>query len=155
MFDKYNDWFPLSAVTPFSKLIAAVEHRGVPTISSHPHCSLGTYMFVDEKSRKAVPVTQFVDIPAMLQDIEMLSRKKFGGLMKYYNGAKGWMELKKHFKTELAPAGLTFEKIPQHDPGHDEQEAGPRRHGRHVHLSHPAGGRHALPGQSTTTISSG
>jgi hypothetical protein len=111
MFDKYNDWFPLSAITPFSKLIAAVEHRGVPTISAHPHCSLGTYMFVDEKSRKAVPVTQFVDIPAMLQDIEMLSRKSFGGLMKYYNGAMGWMDLKKHFKPELAPAGLTFEKF--------------------------------------------
>jgi hypothetical protein len=111
MFDKYNDWFPLSAITPFSKLIAAVEHRGVPTISSHPHCSLGTYMFVDEKSRKAVPVTQFVDIPAMLQDIELMSRKSFNGLMKYYNGAKGWMELKKHFKAELAPPGLTFEKF--------------------------------------------
>ncbi len=111
MFDKYNDWFPLSAITPFSKLIAAVEHRGVPTISSHPHCSLGTYMFVDEKSRKAVPVTQFVDIPAMLQDIELMSRKSFGGVMKYYNGAKGWMEMKKHFKTELAPPGLTFERF--------------------------------------------
>jgi len=111
MFDKYNDWFPLSAITPFSKLIAAVEHRGVPTISAHPHCSLGTYMFVDEKSRKAVPVTQFVDIPAMLQDIEMLSRKSFDGLKKYYNGAKGWMDLKKHFKADLAPEGLTFEKF--------------------------------------------
>jgi len=111
MFDLYNDWFPLSAVVPFSRLIAAVEKRGVPTISAHPHCSLGTYMFVDENSRKAVPVTQFVDVPAMLQDVEMLSRKKFTGLAKYYNGAKGWMELKKHFKAELAPPGLTFEKF--------------------------------------------
>ncbi len=111
LFDKHNDWFPLSMVVPFSRLIAAVEKRGVPTISSHPGCSLGTYMFVDEKTRKAVPVTQFVDIPAMVQDIEELSRKKFGGLMKYYNGAKGWMELKKHFKPELAPPGLTFERF--------------------------------------------
>jgi uncharacterized radical SAM superfamily Fe-S cluster-containing enzyme len=111
MFDEYDDWFPLSAITVFSKLIAAVEKRGVPTISSHPHCSLGTYMFVDEKSRTAVPVTQFVDITAMLQDVEELSRKSFGGVMKYYNGAKAWMDLKKHFKAELAPPGLTFDKF--------------------------------------------
>jgi 7,8-dihydro-6-hydroxymethylpterin dimethyltransferase len=111
LFDTYNDWFPLSMVVPFSRLIAAVENRGVPTISSHTSCSLGTYMFVDEKSRKAVPVTQFVDIPAMVQDIEEMSRKKFTGIMKYYNGAKGWMELKKHFKADRAPEGLTFERF--------------------------------------------
>ena len=46
-----------------------------------------------------------------VQDIEQMSRKKFSGIMKYYNGAKGWMELKKHFKAELAPPGLTFEKF--------------------------------------------
>jgi uncharacterized radical SAM superfamily Fe-S cluster-containing enzyme len=111
MFNHYDDWFPLSSVTPFSKLKAKLENRGVPTISCHPHCSLGTYMFVDEKSRKAVPVTQFVDIPAMLQDIEELSKKASGGLMKYYHGAKAWMSLQKHFKAEFAPPGLTFQKF--------------------------------------------
>jgi len=88
--DKYHDWFPLSCVTPFSTLIAALENRGVPTISCHPHCSLGTYFFVDEKSKKAVPVTQFVDIPGMLQDMEQLSRKARGGILKYYHGSKAW-----------------------------------------------------------------
>ena len=111
MFNHYDDWFPLSSVTPFSKLKAKLENREVPTISCHPHCSLGTYMFVDEKSRKAVPVTQFVDIPAMLQDIEALSRKASGGLMKYYHGAKAWMSLQRHFKPEFAPPGLTFQKF--------------------------------------------
>jgi uncharacterized radical SAM superfamily Fe-S cluster-containing enzyme len=37
-----EDWFPLACVTPFSKLTAAIRGTGVPTISSHPHCSLGT-----------------------------------------------------------------------------------------------------------------
>jgi uncharacterized radical SAM superfamily Fe-S cluster-containing enzyme len=111
IFDTYNDWFPLSAVTPFSKLIAAIEGRPVPTISAHPHCSMGTYLFVDEKNRKAIPVTQFVDIPAMLQDVEEMSRKRWGGVMKLYNGTKAWMGLKKHFKADRAPEGLTFEKF--------------------------------------------
>lgn len=111
MFDKYNDWFPLSSVTPFSKLMAALRGEGVPTISSHPHCSLGTYMFVDEKSRKAVPVTQFVDIPGMLQDIEELAQKTEKSFFKYYHGIKAWTKLQKHFKQELAPPGLTFQKF--------------------------------------------
>ena len=111
MFDKYNDWFPLSAVTPFSKLMAALRGEGVPTISSHPHCSLGTYMFVDEKSRKAVPVTQFIDIPGMLQDIEELAQKTEKSFFKYYHGIKAWTKLQKHFKPELAPPGLTFQKF--------------------------------------------
>jgi uncharacterized radical SAM superfamily Fe-S cluster-containing enzyme len=66
---------------------------------------------VDEKKRTAIPVTQFVDIPAMLQDVEELSRKKWGGVMKLYNGTKAWMDLKKHFKADRAPEGLTFEKF--------------------------------------------
>jgi uncharacterized radical SAM superfamily Fe-S cluster-containing enzyme len=110
-FDEYNDWFPLSCVSVFSKLIAAVEQRGVPTISSHPHCAIGTYLFVDEKTKKAVPVTQFVDMTGMLQDVEEYSRKKMTGLAKYYNGVKAWMDLKKHFKAELAPPGLNFDKF--------------------------------------------
>ncbi|HWR34710.1 MAG TPA: radical SAM protein [Clostridia bacterium] len=113
MFDKYNDWFPLSAVTPFSKLMAAIRGAGVPTISCHPHCSLGTYMFVDEKSGKAVPVTQFVDMPGMLQDIEKLaqSAEKSFFKSKYYHGAKAFLQLNKHFKQEFAPPGLTFQKF--------------------------------------------
>ena len=41
LFDTYNDWFPLSMVVPFSRLIAAVEHRGVPTISAHTQLLVG------------------------------------------------------------------------------------------------------------------
>jgi len=111
LLDKYDDWFPLSSVTPFSKLMAAIRGEGVPTISSHSHCSIGTYMFVDEKSRKAVPVTKFIDMPSMLQDIDILSRKMGQTFGKYYHGIKAWTQLQKHFKPEFAPPGLTFQRF--------------------------------------------
>ena len=60
----------------------------MPTISSHPHCSLGTYFFVDEKSKKAVPITQFVDVPKMLQDMEELSRSAGKARFKFYSKMK-------------------------------------------------------------------
>jgi len=40
-------------VTPFSKLISALRGEETTTLTCHPHCSLGTYLFVDQ-NRKAV-----------------------------------------------------------------------------------------------------
>ena len=111
--DPRADWFPLACVTPFSKLTAALRGTGVPTISSHPHCSLGTYFFVDEKSKQAVPITRFVDVPNMLQDMEELSRSAGKARFKLYSKVKTWNALKKHFKPQFAPPGLTFTKFLQ------------------------------------------
>src|SRR5664279_2887848 len=109
--DARADWFPLACVTPFSKLTAALRGTGVPTISSHPHCSLGTYFFVDEQSKQAVPITRFVDVPSMLQDMEELSRSVSKSRFKLYSKVKTWSRLQRHFKPELAPPGLTFTKF--------------------------------------------
>ena len=111
--DPRADWFPLACVTPFSKLTAALRGTGVPTISSHPHCSLGTYFFVDEKSKQAVPITRFVDVPNMLQDMEELSRSAGKARFKLYSKVKTWNSLKRHFKPKFAPPGLTFTKFLQ------------------------------------------
>ena len=111
--DPRADWFPLACVTPFSKLTAALRGTGVPTISAHPQCSLGTYFFVDERSKHAVPITRFVDVPNMLQDMEELSRSAGKSRLKLYSKVKTWNSLKKHFRPELAPPGLTFTKFLQ------------------------------------------
>jgi hypothetical protein len=111
--DPHSDWFPLACVTPFSRLTAALRGTGVPTISSHPHCSLGTYFFVDEKSKQAVPITRFVDVPNMLQDMEELSRSAGKARFKFYSKMKAWNALQKHFKPHFAPPGLTFTKFLQ------------------------------------------
>ena len=36
--DPYEDWFPLSCVTPFSKLLSALRGEETTTLSCHPHC---------------------------------------------------------------------------------------------------------------------
>ena len=68
---------------------------------------------MDEKSRKAVPITQFVDVPNMLQDMEELSRSAGKARFKLYSKVKAWNSLQKHFKQQLAPPGLTFTKFLQ------------------------------------------
>jgi len=124
--DKYYDWFPLACVSPFSKLMGALRGEEVPTMSCHPHCSLGTYMFVDDKTKKAVPVTRFVDVGALLQDMYVMAGKaeRANFLTKGWTGVKAWMSLKKHFKAEFAPPGLTFEKFIQTLQGFTDKKVG-------------------------------
>ncbi len=119
-----EDWFPLACVTPFSKLTAAIRGTGVPTISAHPHCSLGTYFFVDQATKQAVPITQFVDVPGMLQDMEELSRKTTRLSFKLYSGVKVWNMMRKRFHDEKAPRGLTYKKFLQTLQGLTDKKLG-------------------------------
>ncbi len=107
----YQDFFPLACVTPFSKLVGAIRGEEVPTMSCHPHCSVGTYVFVDQATKQSVPVTRFCDVGAMLQDMDEISRKANRTVFKFYSKVKVWGSLKRHFHQEFAPRGLTFDRF--------------------------------------------
>jgi hypothetical protein len=111
MTDKYNDWFPLACTSPFSKLLSALQGVQRPNLTSHPHCAMGTYLYVDPVSKKAVPITRFFDVGAMLQDIDKLARKAEGARIKLFSKVSAWNSLRKHFKPAFAPPGLTFERF--------------------------------------------
>jgi len=108
--DQYEDWFPLSCVSPFSKFIAAMRGEQVPNLSPHPHCSLGTYLFVDE-NKQGTPVTRFLDIGGFLQDLDKLAHKMERQSIKLFSKMQTWNSLRKHFHEERAPKGLTFNKF--------------------------------------------
>jgi uncharacterized radical SAM superfamily Fe-S cluster-containing enzyme len=110
--DPYEDWFPLSCVAPFSRLISAIRGEETPTLSCHPHCSMGTYMFVDP-NKKATPITRFVDMGGMLQDIDMLARRTRHQRFKFWSKVKAWNSLRRHYHEDRAPAGLTFDRFLQ------------------------------------------
>jgi len=111
MMDKYNDWFPLACTSPFSKLLSALQNHQRPNLTSHPHCAMGTYLYVDPVSKKAVPITRFFDVGAMLRDIDKLARKAEGARVKLFSKVSAWNSLRKHFKPQFAPPGLTFERF--------------------------------------------
>jgi hypothetical protein len=109
--DKYNDWMPLSCTSPFSKLLSALQNYQRPNLTSHPHCAMGTYLYVDPVSKKAAPITRFFDVGAMLRDIDLLARKAEGAHVKFFTKISAWNSLRRHFKPEFAPPGLTFERF--------------------------------------------
>ncbi len=121
--DPYEDWFPLSCVTPFSKLISSLRGDETTTLSCHPHCSVGTYLFVDQ-NRKAVPVTRFVDIGPMLQDMDLLARKAGKRSIQFFTKLSAWNSLRKHFHQDRAPEGLTFTKFLQTLQGMTDKKYG-------------------------------
>jgi uncharacterized radical SAM superfamily Fe-S cluster-containing enzyme len=110
--DPYQDWFPLSCVTPFSKLLGALRGAETTTLSCHPHCSMGTYLFVDQ-NRKATPVTRFVDVGGMLKEMDLLARKAGKRRVKFFTKLQAWNNLRKFFHADKAPEGLDFQKFLQ------------------------------------------
>ena len=110
--DPINDWFPLSFISPFSKLISAMRGEPTPTLTPHPHCSMGTYMFVD-KNKQATPITRFVDVGAMVQEIDALARKTAKQRVKLWSGVTAWNSLRKHYHEDRAPEGLSFNRFLQ------------------------------------------
>ncbi len=144
--DPYEDWFPLSCVTPFSKLLSALRGDETTTLSCHPHCSLGTYLFVDQ-NRKAVPVTQFVEVGPMLREMDELARKAGKRRIQFFTKISAWNNLRKFFHEEKAPQGLTFNKFLQTLQGMTDKKYGRGyERSRRVHLPHADAGRHALHG---------
>jgi hypothetical protein len=68
---------------------------------------------VDPVSKKAVPITKFFDMPAMLRDVDLLARDAAAAKIKMFTKINAWHRLRKHFKPEFAPPGLTFERFLQ------------------------------------------
>jgi uncharacterized radical SAM superfamily Fe-S cluster-containing enzyme len=111
--DKYHDWFPLSFVSPFSKLLEALRGEGVPTLTCHPQCGLGTYLFVSKETGEAVPVTRFIDVGGMMQDMEELARKTAKSRFKFLKKLTVLDSLRRHYRQEHAPSGMSFPKFLQ------------------------------------------
>ncbi len=111
--DKYEDWFPLSCTSPFSKLLTGLQNFNRPNLTSHPHCAMGTYLYVDTRSKNAVPITRFFDMPAMLREIDMLARQAAGAKIKLFTKINAWQKLRKFYRPQFAPPGLTFERFLQ------------------------------------------
>jgi uncharacterized radical SAM superfamily Fe-S cluster-containing enzyme len=122
-----DDWFPLSCTSPVSQLISAWRGEKTCHITCHPHCGIGTYFFVDQ-NKKPTPITRFMDIKGMLDDMQATAKKmenaRFKPMYKMFSSAKMLKDLKKHFKPEHAPEGLSFMKFMQTLEGLMDKNAG-------------------------------
>ncbi|MDK1030424.1 MAG: radical SAM protein [Planctomycetia bacterium] len=106
--DPYEDWYPLSCIQPFTRLHSAVRGEANLQMTCHPHCSLGTYLFVGRRG-DVVPLPQFFDLPAMLGEMNRLADKGEQARFKFFTKISAFRTLKRHWRPERAPSGMTFD----------------------------------------------
>ncbi|MBL7686162.1 MAG: radical SAM protein [Deltaproteobacteria bacterium] len=68
-----RDWFPLSAIGPFSDLtdmmVGPNQEFGNLKCGCHPNCGVGMALMVDKKTRTWVPMTEFLNLEQILKDV--------------------------------------------------------------------------------------
>jgi uncharacterized radical SAM superfamily Fe-S cluster-containing enzyme len=104
-----RDWFPLSAMGPFSDLADLLQDPtsslGALNCGCHPNCGMGTVLFVNKKTKEMVPLSQFLDMDQLLVDIGDITD---GAQPRPVTIAQVALALLKNFKPEQAPRGYGF-----------------------------------------------
>jgi 7,8-dihydro-6-hydroxymethylpterin dimethyltransferase len=123
-----DDWFPLSCTTPITELIQAMRNEPNVMVSCHPLCGLGTYFFVD-KNKKPTPVTRFLNIKGLFDDIQkqadkLQNRTTFKTLFNNLSKVNLFSSASRHFDQSKAPEGLTMTKLGQTIEGLLDKKAG-------------------------------
>jgi len=104
-----RDWFPLSAMGPFSDLADLLQSPasdfGALSCGCHPNCGMGTILFVNKKTREMVPLSAFLDVDRLLSDIGNIAD---GAQPRPLMLAQTALALLKNFRPDAAPSGYGF-----------------------------------------------
>jgi uncharacterized radical SAM superfamily Fe-S cluster-containing enzyme len=104
-----RDWFPLSAMGPFSDLTDTLMGEradwGALKCGCHPNCGIGTALFVNKRTKEWVPLTEFLDLEQLLADVGDITD---GAQPRAITLAETALALLKNFKPDKAPRGLSF-----------------------------------------------
>jgi uncharacterized radical SAM superfamily Fe-S cluster-containing enzyme len=103
-----RDWFPLSAMGPFSDLADLLNTNpefGALNCGCHPNCGMGTILFVHKQTKQMVPLSQFLDMDQLLSDIGDVTD---GAQPRPVLLAQTALALLKNFKADQAPPGYGF-----------------------------------------------
>jgi uncharacterized radical SAM superfamily Fe-S cluster-containing enzyme len=104
-----RDWFPLSALGPFSDLTDTLMGErsdwGALKCGCHPNCGIGTVLFVNKRTKEMVPLTEFLDLEQLLHDVQDITD---GAQGRKVSLAELGLALAKNFDPRKAPAGFTI-----------------------------------------------
>lgn len=102
-----RDWFPLSAMNPFSDVVdltlGADAEFGSLKCGCHPNCGIGTVLLVNKRTKQMVPVAELLDLPQVLRDLTAIAD---AGLGKKRTLAEVGLALLRNFRADKAPEGF-------------------------------------------------
>jgi uncharacterized radical SAM superfamily Fe-S cluster-containing enzyme len=105
-----EDWYNVPFVTPISELLSVLYEEPKVAFTSHPHCGMATYLFIDG-SGKVTPITRFVDVEGLMSDIYKLAKDSEGAFFKFPGKVKAFNIVKKHLIEDEMPKGMTSVKL--------------------------------------------
>lgn len=101
-----RDWFPLSAMNPFSDvvdlLLAETADFGALKCGCHPNCGVGTVLLVNKRTKEMVPLAEILDIEQVLRDFQQIADAGHG---RKATMAKMALSVLRNFGADKAPAG--------------------------------------------------
>ena len=104
-----RDWFPLSAMGPFSDLTDTLMGEradwGAMKCGCHPNCGIGTVLFVNKRTKEMVPLTAFLNLEELLRDVQDITD---GAQPRAITLGELALALIKNFDPDKAPRGFTF-----------------------------------------------
>jgi uncharacterized radical SAM superfamily Fe-S cluster-containing enzyme len=104
-----RDWFPLSAMGPFSDLTDTLlgdrADWGSMKCGCHPNCGIGTIFFVNKRTKQCVPLTEFLDLEQLLLDVQDITDAAQG---RNVSVAEMVVALLKNYDPRKAPEGFDF-----------------------------------------------
>jgi uncharacterized radical SAM superfamily Fe-S cluster-containing enzyme len=108
-----RDWFPLSAMGPFSDLtdtlLGSQADWGSMKCGCHPNCGMGTVLFVNKRTKEMVPLSAFLDIEQLLLDVQEVTDA--GAQPRAITLAETALALLKNFQPDAAPKGYGFRDL--------------------------------------------
>jgi uncharacterized radical SAM superfamily Fe-S cluster-containing enzyme len=105
--EPYRDWYPLSFISPLSKLMEKLGGKPTMTISCHSDCGIGAYVLSDGEG-VVVPITKFVDMEGTMIELNEMSKKMVSLLKRPVFFAKFYQTLRKHYLGHELPAGFKY-----------------------------------------------
>jgi 7,8-dihydro-6-hydroxymethylpterin dimethyltransferase len=107
-----RDWFPLSALGPFSDLVDHLMGEradwGSMKCGCHPNCGIGTVLMVNKRTREVVPLSQFLDIEGLLDDIGSITD---AAQSRAITAVELAVALLKRYRPDGAPRGYGFVEL--------------------------------------------
>ena len=104
-------WFPVPSCTPITHVVEALTEMPKYELSIHPHCGAGTYVYIDKHNNRLIPITSFVRVKDLLNDLQELAEKIQSGENKYMASAKLALKLKSYIIKERRPPGLNLARM--------------------------------------------
>ncbi len=111
-FIEKTDFFPIPVSAIFSEIASQVFKKAEPAFTTHPACGSATYIFRDYEKKKNIPVTRFIDVPGLIEElIPKVFSEEFEKKGKLRNALTLYKILKKHYDANYAPTGFKLKEI--------------------------------------------